>query len=160
MLVAEVFSRTAGRTGLRMCLGGLAFMMALGSSAYAEEELIGADEYRHSCLSCHGVGGKGDGPMAEYLTVPPSDLTQIAKENDGEFPLSDIYRVIDGRADVQVHGIRSADGWEMPVWGSRYSAEADDMLDPVGPGEQAKAERLVRGRVLELAYYLQEIQER
>ncbi|MDJ0637760.1 MAG: cytochrome c [Paracoccaceae bacterium] len=160
MLVAEVFSRAAGRTGLKMCLGGTAIVLALGSSAYAEEELIGADEYRHSCLACHGVGGKGDGPMADFLTVRPSDLTQIAKANDGDFPLSDIYRVIDGRTDVGAHGVRSADGWEMPVWGSRYSAEADDMLDPIGPGEQAKAERLVRGRVLELAYYLQEIQDK
>ena len=160
MSVVEMFFRNGGRVVLRSCAGGMAILLALGTGANAEDELIGADEYRVSCLACHGVGGKGDGPMAKYLTVQPSDLTQIAKNNDGDFPLSGIYQVIDGRTEVRAHGVRKTEGWEMPVWGSRYSAEMDDMLNPIDPPEQAKAERLVRGRVLDLVYYLQAIQEK
>jgi len=46
------------------------------SDVVAEEDIIGADEYRISCLSCHGVGGKGNGPMAEILKVQPG-MTSI-----------------------------------------------------------------------------------
>ena len=82
MSVVENFVRTGRRAGSRVCVVGAAILLTFGSSAYAEDEIIGAEEYRVSCLACHGVGGKGDGPMAEYLTVQPSDLTQIAKDNE------------------------------------------------------------------------------
>ena len=39
------------------------------TDAVSEEEIIGSGEYRISCLSCHGVGGRGNGPMAELLWI-------------------------------------------------------------------------------------------
>ena len=71
----------------------------------AEEDIIGADEYRVSCMSCHGVGGKGNGPMAKVLKVQPSNLTTIAKSNEGIFPLDRVFRTIDGRHGVTDTGI-------------------------------------------------------
>ncbi|WP_372836422.1 cytochrome c [Pontibacterium sp.] len=126
------------------------------SEVSAEEELIGSDEFRTSCISCHGVGGKGDGPMAKFLTVKPADLTQLAKNNGGdyptkpgEFPFYRVFKIIDGRTLVSAHGDRA-----MPIWGNRYKMEAGDKYGPMG-GEQ-----MIRARILELVYYLQMIQER
>ena len=54
----------------------------MGGSKYRISETIGSDEYRISCLNCHGEGGKGDGPMMELLTKKPSDLngTELSAE--------------------------------------------------------------------------------
>lgn len=142
--------------------GAVALLLAAtlaGGSALAEEETIGSDEYRTSCLSCHGVGGKGDGPIAKYLTVKPTDLTTLAMNNGGqypdlkagEYPFLRVYQVIDGRAEVGAHGERA-----MPVWGARYLAEQPSGHSSYG-GEY---EKIVRGRILELVYYIQSIQQR
>lgn len=131
---------------------GLVLALAPSVST-AEENVIGADEYAASCLACHGAGGRGDGPMAEFLTVEPSDLTQITKNNDGVFPLLDVFQVVDGRTVLGAHGVRHSEGWEMPVWGARYKAEAGDKFGPYG-GEAA-----VRARILELVFYIQAIQQ-
>ena len=116
--------------------------------ASAEAEVIGADEYRRSCMNCHGAGGRGDGPMAQSLEAKPADLTQMTKNNDGLFPVIWLYQVIDGTTLVPTHGER-----EMPIWGERYLQE--DGGDYGGlEGEQG-----VRLRILELIFYIQSIQQ-
>jgi hypothetical protein len=147
---------------LKLAVMGITLVLALllATSVAAEEELIGSDEYRTSCLSCHGVGGRGDGPLAEFLTIKPTDLTALAKNNGGQypnlkagtFPFLRVYQVIDGRADVAVHGDRA-----MPVWGDRYLME-QPMTPATGPYAGAY-EKVVRGRILELVYYIQSIQQ-
>lgn len=118
------------------------------TTANAEEELIGSNEYRVSCASCHGIGAKGDGNMAKFLTVKPTDLTMLAKgTGDGVYPFLKVFQIIDGRSDVSGHGDRA-----MPVWGDRYKLEAVKKYGSFG-GETA-----ARARVLELVYYLQSIQ--
>lgn len=117
--------------------------------ANSEERIIGADEYRISCQVCHGVEGRGDGPMAKVLKVKPSDLTQISKKNGGTFPLLQIMHIVDGRPLISAHG----DGRTMPIWGARYKAEQGGKYGPYG-GEMA-----VRARVLELVFYIQSIQQ-
>jgi mono/diheme cytochrome c family protein len=120
----------------------------------AEEELIGADEYRISCMSCHGVGGKGDGSMAKFLTIKPTDLTGLARNNGGQYPgikagtypFLRVFQIVDGRTEVSGHGDRP-----MPVWGNRYQ-----IGDQGPPGTH---EREVRARILELVYYIQSIQQ-
>ena len=47
----------------------------------------------------------------------------------------------------------------MPVWGTRYNAEMVEKLDALGPADLESVDRLVRGRVLELVYYIQAIQK-
>lgn len=138
---------------------GLIAVLTLGvGNVMAEEGTIGADEYRMSCLSCHGVGGRGDGPLAKFLTPKPSDLTAIARNSTaqyptlkaGEFPFLRIFQVIDGRAAIEVHGDRA-----MPVWGNRYL-----MDQPSSPRAYAgEYEKVIRGRILELVYYIQSIQQ-
>ena len=50
------------------------------------EENSGRNEFLRSCASCHGVSGKGDGPVAKSLSPPPSDLTRLSEANNGVFP--------------------------------------------------------------------------
>jgi hypothetical protein len=113
-----------------------------------ETEVIagGELEYQNHCAICHGVDSKGRGIMAKFLTISPSDLTQIAKKNAGRFSFWQVYRVIDGREEIRGHGTR-----EMPIWGARFQAEARGS----DPGSRSQ----VSGRILSLVFYLQHIQE-
>jgi mono/diheme cytochrome c family protein len=63
------------------------------------------------CASCHGLEGKGNGPVAPSLKTAPADLTNI-KKVDGKFPGIRVQQFISGEMDVPAHGTR-----EMPVWG-------------------------------------------
>ncbi len=78
----------------------------------AERVAHGARTFRAYCVSCHGKEARGDGPLAEVLKVPPTDLTRLTASHQGTFPYLEVRRAIDGRADVLAHG-----GREMPVWG-------------------------------------------
>ena len=64
------------------------------------------------CASCHGVDGKGDGPAAAALKMPPTDLTLLSKDNAGEFPDTHVLAVLQHGADIPSHGSP-----EMPVLG-------------------------------------------
>ena len=66
------------------------------------------------CASCHGIGGRGNGPAAEELRRRPADLTQFAKRNGGVFNGARIHNIVDGRA-VKT-GLRRlrARGWPRP----------------------------------------------
>ena len=48
------------------------------------------------CAPCHGVDGKGHGPLAAGLRVPPPDLTTIAARNDGQFNAGAVEDRING----------------------------------------------------------------
>ena len=87
----------------------------------------GADLYRAYCASCHGKGGKGDGPVAAALKATVPDLTMITKNNGGKFPTARVRRIIEGQGMIASHGSR-----EMPVWGPIFSqVEADVDRGPV-----------------------------
>ena len=134
----------------KFALSALVVSSIFGSgSVFAEEELIGSAEFLNSCASCHGVGAKGDGNLATYLNIKPTDLTMLTKTNDGVYPFLKVFQTIDGRSATAGHGDRL-----MPVWGDRYSTDVGDKYGPFG-GEAA-----VRARVLELVYYIQNMQQK
>jgi mono/diheme cytochrome c family protein len=122
-----------------------------GSMAIAREEgkgspvreVAGSYTFRTYCASCHGVKGKGDGPLAESLRFHPPDLTQLAKENDGEYPAEMVRQVIDGRKPIAGHG-----GPDMPVWGDAFK-NVDTGYDEKG----------VEQKIQSLVDYLKTIQE-
>jgi hypothetical protein len=119
-------------------------------TALAQQEAIaavGQQEFRHACAVCHGLGGKGDSVMTtlNLLTVRPTDLTQLSKKYQGQFPFWQVYRIIDGREEVKGHGTR-----DMPIWGEVFrQPEGGKRVDETG----------AIGRILALVYYLQSIQE-
>jgi mono/diheme cytochrome c family protein len=106
----------------------------------------GKPTYDRYCASCHGRGGKGDGGAVSLLTVKPADLTLLSKKNGGTYPFWRVYGTIDGREEVKGHGTS-----DMPMWGQEFRQEA---------GGGALSQSATRGRILELVYYLESIQEK
>ncbi len=104
----------------------------------------GAALFRTHCASCHGTSGRGDGPVADVLKIPPADLTQIAVHARGAFPTAQMMRIIDGRQTVRAHGDS-----KMPVWGDVFSQSLTH-----------EDESTVRQKIEALVKYLQSIQER
>lgn len=74
--------------------------------------LNGPDLFRAYCAPCHGVSGKGGGPVVPALSVQVPDLTTIAKRNGGLFPAERVGKIIAGDEIYAVHGSR-----DMPIWG-------------------------------------------
>jgi mono/diheme cytochrome c family protein len=72
----------------------------------------GKQMYANYCAPCHGVDGRGQGPVSSALKTPPMDLTVLARNNHGKFPDAHIANVLQYGVDMPSHG--SA---EMPVWG-------------------------------------------
>lgn len=116
-------------------------------AAQAQGPDVGEGLYAQYCSSCHGVAGKGDGPMAEYLTIKSPDLTALTSANDGAFPMLKVIHIIDGRTGLRGHG------GQMPVFGDQFVAEVGD--DPTSYADTLAT----RGRVLSLAMYLETIQQ-
>jgi mono/diheme cytochrome c family protein len=72
----------------------------------------GQDLFRAHCAACHGLEGKGGGPVAPALKAKVPDLTLLAKNNAGKFPFMRVRSWIAGDEVLQSHGSR-----EMPIWG-------------------------------------------
>jgi mono/diheme cytochrome c family protein len=72
----------------------------------------GREMYVNYCAQCHGVDGRGHGPVAPALKTPPTDLTVLSRNNHGRFPDTHIVTVLQNGVEIPSHG--SA---EMPVWG-------------------------------------------
>ena len=62
-------------------------------------QMSGMEMYEQWCSSCHGVGGRGDGPVSSLIKISVPDLTRVAQRDGGEFPVEDVRRTIDGRWD-------------------------------------------------------------
>lgn len=60
----------------------------------------GKDLYKAYCEHCHGADGKGQGPMAPGLRVPPADLTTFAARNGGKFEYAAVEDKINGWKQV------------------------------------------------------------
>jgi hypothetical protein len=116
-----------------------------------EEEFLdlGVTEYELSCMPCHGLDGRGDGPAGRHLTTKPADLTRIARANGGVFPADRVALIIDGRAIVAMHGSR-----DMPVWGERYRLPVPDA------GADWQTEQSAQARIDALVGFVESLQER
>lgn len=127
--------------------------LAFSTSACAQAKVdLGKQEFDAKCALCHGTSGKGTGAYGELLRRSPPDLTLIAKQNQGVFPMARLYEVVEG-STVLAHGTR-----DMPIWGkefrvqdAQYYLEARGNYDP---------EALVRARILLLLEYMSRLQVR
>jgi mono/diheme cytochrome c family protein len=113
---------------------------------------FGQFEYLSSCAPCHGPTGKGDGPTAKSLNRPPTDLTKLSEANNGVFPISRAYDVIDGRSVTRAQGRR-----DMPVWGEIYMGQTKY---PGGTLSQDSSEVIVRARILGLIEHISSLQSK
>lgn len=141
-----------------LVVGGLMFAgaEAAAASGTAGKSLVGEGislqlgrrDFMNYCAACHGADAKGDGSLAKFLTIAVPDLTKLTKLNAGQFPEERVVDVVDGRVEVQVHGMR-----DMPVWGDWFNAEA------VAPDmDKDSRELVVRDRIQSLVTYLKSIQ--
>jgi len=141
-------SKTAFVTLLALMLFNGGMRLAIS----ADTPDIGKTEYMNKCAVCHGQSGKGDGGAVDLLKVAPADLTLLAKNNGGVFPVDRVYQVIDGRQVVKGHGSR-----DMPIWGNMYkkeTAEAGEYFFEM----PYTMDMYARVRILALIDYLSRIQ--
>jgi mono/diheme cytochrome c family protein len=103
----------------------------------------GAQIFKDNCAVCHGLEGKGDGPAAAALKVPPPDLTTLAKRHDGKFPADYVATVLRNGVKTPAHG-----NAEMPIWGPIF--ELMNRLD----------ETQTNLRITNLTNYLKSLQKK
>jgi mono/diheme cytochrome c family protein len=74
----------------------------------------GASIFRNYCATCHGLDGRGNGPVSKALKREVPDLTRLSQRNDGAFPAIHVRNTIMFGTDdlLPAHGSK-----EMPIWG-------------------------------------------
>ena len=77
----------------------------------------GASIFGNYCAACHGLDGRGNGPVSKALKQEVPDLTRLSLRNDGAFPAIHVRTVITFGGDdlLPAHGSK-----EMPIWGPTF----------------------------------------
>jgi mono/diheme cytochrome c family protein len=95
--------------------------------------VAGADTFREYCAVCHGIGGRGNGPAASALKVPPPDLTMLQKRNENKFPEDQIRAMLLGQRPLPSHGTA-----DMPMWGPIFRDLEDKQVTTMRIGNLLK----------------------
>lgn len=99
---------------------------ALSLPLSAQDMDAGRQHFADFCATCHGLGAQGDGPMSNLLTISPTNLTLLASERGGAFPIADVVAKIDGRDPLLAHGS------EMPIYGWFFEGKGVVIRDENG----------------------------
>ncbi|MGO9604646.1 MAG: c-type cytochrome [Candidatus Binataceae bacterium] len=113
----------------------------------ASAQSSGKQAYLADCARCHGPDGTGHVPaMREVPGYRSVDLTQVAKENGGQFPRQEVLDAIEGSKRFPAHLVGG-----MPIWGRAY-----------GQGENLSDadQRKVKDKIAALVEYIGSIQEK
>jgi len=85
--------------------------------------------------------------MAPVLLVQPKDLTRLAADEGGAFPMLRVIRRVDGRDPLVSHGS------DMPVYGQLFQGDDTALALPSG-------QMVMTGRAIaDLVVFLQAVQE-
>lgn len=104
---------------MRRSIASLAALCLCASAAFAQDADHGRALYQTHCANCHGVDADGQGALAGALLLQPIDLTMLAANNEGQFPLERVLRRIDGTDPLVSHGS------PMPVYGPYFEGVAN-----------------------------------
>ncbi len=118
--------------------------IALGSSLHAGS--TGESLFQENCISCHGIAGQGDGPIAKQLNTAPADLTKISARRDGVWPMLEMMSIIDG------YSRNTVPREDMPVFENFLDNEMVEF--DTGNGEAI----LVPSKLIEIVEYLEALQ--
>lgn len=121
-------------------------LLAAPPMAIAQDAAIGAELYETHCAVCHGLEGRGKGPLAPALLLQPPSLRDLVKRHGG-FPMTRVITRIDGRDPLVSHGS------PMPVYGPFF--EGDDTALKTDSGQPILTSR----PIADLVAYLKGIQE-
>ena len=105
----------------------------------------GEEMYLSYCAACHGNRGKGDGPAAAAMKQPPTDLTLLAKNNNGAFPASHVTQVLNYGVESPAHGSK-----DMPIW--------RDLLKSLHGSDMRMKDAMVQTRIANLTDYIKSLQ--
>lgn len=77
----------------------------------------GPTVFQNDCAPCHGVDGRGKGPVSEALKQEVPDLTTLSRRNGGKFPTEHVKNTINFGEDklIAAHGSE-----KMPIWGPTF----------------------------------------
>jgi mono/diheme cytochrome c family protein len=103
----------------------------------------GKDMYAVYCAGCHGEDGRGEGHSARHCTVPPADLTQLARNNHGIYPAERVCEVLRRGTGQPPKG----QGY-MPIW------------EPLLNSLNAEPASVTEERIRSLAEYVKTLQDR
>ncbi len=147
----------------------LIVVAALNTYAWSQSVDTGRNQFLSNCAACHGTDGKGNGPLAIKLKTKPTDLTRLAKRNNGVFSPEVVYKMIDGTAAIRTHL-----SIEMPIWGCRHTNPSASRRKVHNRRHAAKVhtpsigafvdlacdpEPIIKDRILSIVEYLSHIQE-
>lgn len=138
-----------------------AVLFCAASVGFAQEKQIKEEPIKHTspasgqqmfqayCAVCHGNTGEGNGPAASALKVPPANLTTLAKQNNGKFPMDRVISILRfGTQEPAAHGTS-----KMPIWGPLFSSlQSSSMRGPNSPE--------VSMRISNLARYIETLQKK
>jgi mono/diheme cytochrome c family protein len=120
-----IFLRVSRRSGVlyrTVFLSNLLLAVFVGSAAAQDKQTAavplpksGSGTFKEYCAVCHGKTGKGDGPAASALKVPPPDLSTLARRHGGKFPDAYVADVLRNGVKMDAHGTA-----EMPIWGPLF----------------------------------------
>ena len=104
---------------VRLCIFLLVILLpSLVSSSEDNPITNGAKTFEIKCASCHEHDAKAESESSQNRKVNAPDLRKISERNNGQFPVSRVYAIIDGREVVQQHGTRV-----MPAWGDLFLSD-------------------------------------
>jgi mono/diheme cytochrome c family protein len=70
--------------------------------------------YGQYCAVCHGTDGKGGGPAAVALKQHPTDLTQMTRQNSGQFQEERFIKMMNGEVETAARGPRTCRSGDPP----------------------------------------------
>lgn len=126
-------------------LGALAGLVACTDPSMPDDT-DGRTFFADNCTSCHGMQGRGDGPLSASLPTAPPDLTTLTSRNGGTFPAARALSYIYGDP-AQGHLARV-----MPQFGG---AMAEDLVPVEIDGTLTPTPRVLAG----LLAYLESVQD-
>jgi mono/diheme cytochrome c family protein len=101
----------------------------------------GQQAFERHCALCHGLDGRGAGPLADAMKLVPTDLTRLAARNNGEFPSNRVADVIRNGGAVLGHGSSA-----MLAWGNYFAEKGQP--------------KVAKQRIAELVGYIKSLQQK